>query len=286
MKIRQFQRNSDNLEITFLKKILTSVWWNKDLRMWNHTKLVWDGKKKSKVPTVGSCETLLQTVMFLWWWVNFSKRGVKSVCFCRYVRVAVLPCKETTRCLFRTRGSLPQDVVEFNEVFGMQISHSALRQKTLRVDVCNTRKSGHEDCLVRGNQIKNISLFKSCDIKSLWFSWSHFFFSSSGRSSDQSGRRQLLRGEMHQVVQPAESSLHARNLQQGQREQSSRRRWQGKEKETRLWQKTDASLKRQDSHFSAEKKWRNRSNGDAGVKFEKNRLSKFPVNIHGVPTHP
>ncbi|XP_068456086.1 protein KIBRA [Clinocottus analis] len=69
-----------------------------------------------------------------------------------YVRSAVLPCVETTRCLFRTRGSLPQDVVEVNEVFSMQISHSALRQKTLRVDVCNTSKSGHEDCLA-GAQI-------------------------------------------------------------------------------------------------------------------------------------
>lgn len=67
---------------------------------------------------------------------------------CRYVRVAVLPCVEATRCLFRTRGCLPQDVVEVNEVFGTQISHSALRQKTLRVDVCNTRKTGHEECLV------------------------------------------------------------------------------------------------------------------------------------------
>ncbi|CAJ1063319.1 protein KIBRA [Xyrichtys novacula] len=69
-----------------------------------------------------------------------------------YVRVAVLPCVETTCCLFRTRSSLPQEVVEINEVFGMQISHSALRQKTLRVDVCNTSKSGHEDCLA-GSQI-------------------------------------------------------------------------------------------------------------------------------------
>lgn len=67
---------------------------------------------------------------------------------CRYVRAVVLPCVEATRCLFRTRGSLPQDVVEVNEVFGMQISHSALRQKTLRIDVCNTSKSGHEECLV------------------------------------------------------------------------------------------------------------------------------------------
>ncbi|KAM9348295.1 protein KIBRA [Symphorus nematophorus] len=69
-----------------------------------------------------------------------------------YVRSAVLPCVEATRCLFRTRGSLPQDVMEVNEVFSMQISHNALRQKTLRVDVCNTSKSGHEECLA-GAQI-------------------------------------------------------------------------------------------------------------------------------------
>lgn len=66
---------------------------------------------------------------------------------CSYVRVAVLPCVEATRCLFRTRGYLPQDVTEVKEVFGMQISQSALRQKTLRVDVCYN-KSGREACLV------------------------------------------------------------------------------------------------------------------------------------------
>uniref|UniRef100_A0A671UGM2 WW and C2 domain containing 1 n=1 Tax=Sparus aurata TaxID=8175 RepID=A0A671UGM2_SPAAU len=77
---------------------------------------------------------------------------LSTVHFMGYVRSAVLPCVEATRCLFRTRGSLPQDVVEVNEVFGMQISHSALRQKTLRVDVCVTSKSGHEECLA-GAQI-------------------------------------------------------------------------------------------------------------------------------------
>uniref|UniRef100_A0A7N6F6Z2 WW and C2 domain containing 1 n=1 Tax=Anabas testudineus TaxID=64144 RepID=A0A7N6F6Z2_ANATE len=69
-----------------------------------------------------------------------------------HVRLVMLPCVEATRCLFRTRSSLPQDVVEVNEVFGMQISHSALRQKTLRVDVCNSIKPGHEECLA-GAQI-------------------------------------------------------------------------------------------------------------------------------------
>uniref|UniRef100_A0A8C7IGG2 WW and C2 domain containing 1 n=1 Tax=Oncorhynchus kisutch TaxID=8019 RepID=A0A8C7IGG2_ONCKI len=72
--------------------------------------------------------------------------------FCRYIRVAVLPCSETTRCLFRTRGSLPQDAVEVNEVFGIQMAHNVLRQKTLRVDVCHTSPSGREECLA-GSQI-------------------------------------------------------------------------------------------------------------------------------------
>uniref|UniRef100_A0A8C7K5G9 WW and C2 domain containing 1 n=1 Tax=Oncorhynchus kisutch TaxID=8019 RepID=A0A8C7K5G9_ONCKI len=77
----------------------------------------------------------------------------KCVCLLhRYIRVAVLPCSESTCCLFRTRGSLPQDIVEVNEVFGVQMAHNALRQKTLRVDICHTSLSGREECLA-GAQI-------------------------------------------------------------------------------------------------------------------------------------
>uniref|UniRef100_A0A8B9HES6 WW and C2 domain containing 1 n=1 Tax=Astyanax mexicanus TaxID=7994 RepID=A0A8B9HES6_ASTMX len=75
-------------------------------------------------------------------------KGMKAL----YVRLVVLPCPEATRCLFRTRGSLPDDTVELNEVFGVQLSPVALRQKTLRVDVCCTSKSGREECLA-GAQI-------------------------------------------------------------------------------------------------------------------------------------
>ncbi|XP_069572620.1 protein KIBRA [Brachyistius frenatus] len=85
-----------------------------------------------------------------------------------YVRVVALPCVEATRCLFRTRGSLPQDVVEFNEVFGMQISQGALRQKTLRVDVCNTSKSGHEECLA-GAQISLADVSCSEERRTKWY---------------------------------------------------------------------------------------------------------------------
>uniref|UniRef100_A0A671M5A1 Protein KIBRA-like n=1 Tax=Sinocyclocheilus anshuiensis TaxID=1608454 RepID=A0A671M5A1_9TELE len=66
----------------------------------------------------------------------------------RYVRVVVLPCSEPIRCLFRTHGALPQEPLEFKEAFSLQLSSVALRQKTLRIDVCSTSKAGREDCLV------------------------------------------------------------------------------------------------------------------------------------------
>ncbi|XP_067280855.1 protein KIBRA [Pseudorasbora parva] len=69
-----------------------------------------------------------------------------------YVRVVVLPCSEPVRCLFRTHGALPQEPLELKEAFSLQMSSTALRQKTLRIDVCTTSKSGREDCLA-GAQI-------------------------------------------------------------------------------------------------------------------------------------
>lgn len=82
----------------------------------------------------------------------------------RYIRVAVLPCSESTCCLFRTRGSLPQDIVEVNEVFGVQMAHNALRQKTLRVDICHTSLSGREECLVSVTTVTGLSLMSQFSI--------------------------------------------------------------------------------------------------------------------------
>uniref|UniRef100_A0A674MHC3 WW and C2 domain containing 1 n=1 Tax=Takifugu rubripes TaxID=31033 RepID=A0A674MHC3_TAKRU len=99
------------------------------------------------------------------------KRGIpisSGLLVYRYVRVVVLPCVEATRCLFRTRGFPPQDVVELDEVFGTQISHSALRQKTLRVDVCHTSKSGHEECLT-GAQISLADISCSEERRTKWY---------------------------------------------------------------------------------------------------------------------
>ncbi|TRY96157.1 hypothetical protein DNTS_028349, partial [Danionella cerebrum] len=69
-----------------------------------------------------------------------------------YVRVVVLPCSEAIRCLFRTHGALPQEALEFKEAFSLQMSSTALRHKTLRIDICTTSKSGREQCLA-GAQI-------------------------------------------------------------------------------------------------------------------------------------
>ncbi|XP_061607185.1 protein KIBRA [Phyllopteryx taeniolatus] len=103
-----------------------------------------------------------------------------------HVRVAVLPCVETTRCLFRTSAYLPQDVVDFNEVFGVQLSHSALRQKTLRVDVCDTSKSGHEHCLA-GAQISLADVNCSEERRTTWYNLlSHAFLPDvSGKDKDR-----------------------------------------------------------------------------------------------------
>lgn len=62
--------------------------------------------------------------------------------------MAVLPCLESTSCLFRTRPLEVSDNLMYSEVFWVSISYPALRQKTLRVDVCTVDKSRLEECLV------------------------------------------------------------------------------------------------------------------------------------------
>ncbi|XP_061659469.1 protein KIBRA [Syngnathoides biaculeatus] len=101
-----------------------------------------------------------------------------------HVRVAVLPCVETTRCLFRTCAYPPQDIMEFNEVFGMHLSHSALRQKTLRVDVCDTSNSGHERCLA-GAQISLADVSCSEDRRTTWYNLLSHTFLTDVRDKDK-----------------------------------------------------------------------------------------------------
>uniref|UniRef100_A0A8C1RTU8 WW and C2 domain containing 1 n=1 Tax=Cyprinus carpio TaxID=7962 RepID=A0A8C1RTU8_CYPCA len=105
------------------------------------TRMSGPGSKKAGVTSAVSDESVAGDSGFL-----------LDLLYCRYVRVVVLPCSEPVRCLFRTHGALPQEPLEFKEAFSLQMSSTALRQKTLRIDVCSTSKAGREHCLA-GAQI-------------------------------------------------------------------------------------------------------------------------------------
>ncbi|POI33215.1 hypothetical protein CIB84_003034 [Bambusicola thoracicus] len=84
------------------------------------------------------------------------------------IRVAVLPCLESTSCLFRTRPLEVSDNLMYNEVFWVSISYPALRQKTLRVDVCTVDKSRLEECL-GGAQISLAEICRSGEKSTRWY---------------------------------------------------------------------------------------------------------------------
>ncbi|NP_001096212.1 protein KIBRA [Xenopus tropicalis] len=85
-----------------------------------------------------------------------------------YIRVAVLPCSESTSCLFRTRTLEQSDTLLYNEMFLVSTSHSALRQKTLRVDVCTRQSNHHEECL-GGSQISLADVCHSEEQEAHWY---------------------------------------------------------------------------------------------------------------------
>ncbi|KAM4747800.1 protein KIBRA [Rhinophrynus dorsalis] len=85
-----------------------------------------------------------------------------------YVRVAVLPCSESTSCLFRTRTMEHSDNLMFNEMFLVSASHAALRQKTLRVDVCTLQTNHREECL-GGAQISLADVCRSGEKEARWY---------------------------------------------------------------------------------------------------------------------
>ncbi|KAG3265194.1 WWC1-containing, partial [Ictidomys tridecemlineatus] len=84
------------------------------------------------------------------------------------ILVAILPCSESTTCLFRTRFLDASDTLLFNEMFWVSVSYQALHQKTLRVDVCTTDRSHVEECL-RGAQIRLAEVCCSGERSTRWY---------------------------------------------------------------------------------------------------------------------
>ncbi|KAG9490808.1 hypothetical protein GDO78_006247 [Eleutherodactylus coqui] len=85
-----------------------------------------------------------------------------------YIRVAVLPCSESTTCLFRTRTVEISDNLMYNEMFLVPVSHASLRQKTLRIDVCTLGNQHREECLA-GAQISLADVCRSGEKEVRWY---------------------------------------------------------------------------------------------------------------------
>ncbi|XP_070270550.1 protein KIBRA [Myotis yumanensis] len=105
------------------------------------------------------------------------------------IRVAVLPCSESTTCLFRTRPLDASDALMFNEVFWVSMSYPALHQKTLRVDVCTTDQSHPEDCL-GGAQISLAEVCRSGERSTRWYNLlSYKYLKQQNREPKPGGAR-------------------------------------------------------------------------------------------------
>uniref|UniRef100_A0A8C5QCY6 WW and C2 domain containing 1 n=1 Tax=Leptobrachium leishanense TaxID=445787 RepID=A0A8C5QCY6_9ANUR len=85
-----------------------------------------------------------------------------------YIRVAILPCSESTSCLFRTRTMETSDSITYNEMFLVSVSNAALHQKTLRIDLCTQQASHREECL-GGAQISLADTCRSGEKEVLWY---------------------------------------------------------------------------------------------------------------------
>ncbi|KAI5620232.1 protein KIBRA, partial [Silurus asotus] len=108
-----------------------------------------------------------------------------------YVRVVVLPCPEATRCLFRTRRSQAHDTLELNEVFAVQLSPTAFKQKTLRIDVCSTTMSRREECLA-GAQISLADMECTEEWCTKWYNLLNYML-----ISDMNGKNKALEAPVH-----------------------------------------------------------------------------------------
>ncbi|KAL4660035.1 protein KIBRA-like [Arapaima gigas] len=128
-----------------------------------------------------------------------------------YFRVAVLPCTETTRCLFRTRGVSLQETVDLNEVFGVQMSHSALRQKTLRVDVCYTDKFGREECLA-GAQISLAEISSFGERSTRWYNLLPYTYLADIDPKEKETKVRHMSSKLHCVFQGSVDTLEPNTM--------------------------------------------------------------------------
>nr|XP_003404694.1 protein KIBRA isoform X1 [Loxodonta africana] len=139
------------------------------------------------------------------------------------VRVAILPCSESTTCLFRTRPLDASDSLVFNEVFWVSVSYPALHQKTLRVDVCTTDRSHLEECL-GGAQISLAEVCRSGERSTRWYNLlSYKYLKKQNREPKPVGATRPSPGPENTDAVSALLAQTAVELEKRQEERSSTR---------------------------------------------------------------
>ncbi|XP_010861655.1 PREDICTED: protein KIBRA [Bison bison bison] len=137
------------------------------------------------------------------------------------IRAALLPCSESTTCLFRTRPLDAADTLVFNEVFWVSMSYPALHQKTLRVDVCTTDRCHLEECL-GGAQISLAEVCRSGERSTRWYNLlSYKYLKKQSREPKQVGAMAPIPGPESTDAVSALLEQTAVELEKRQEERSS-----------------------------------------------------------------
>lgn len=179
-----------------------------------------------------------------------------------HVRVAVLPCSEATQCLFRTSTVVLQEAIQVNEVFGMHLAQNALRQKTLRLDVCVTAASGREHC-VAGAQISLADVTSSGERQVKWYNLlSHSHISSIERKSTRTS-------EQH-TSDTQEMPLYAASHTSAEPSQD--------------WPETDGFEDEDGSEVEEEEFYPESSQWEAEVEEAAKATAQVPTPVHPPPT--
>lgn len=137
------------------------------------------------------------------------------------IRAAILPCSESTTCLFRTRPLDAADTLVFNEVFWVSMSYPALHQKTLRVDVCTTDRCHLEECL-GGAQISLAEVCRSGERSTRWYNLlSYKYLKKQSREPKPAGAMAPIPGPESTDAVSALLEQTAVELEKRQEERSS-----------------------------------------------------------------
>ncbi|XP_007937932.1 protein KIBRA [Orycteropus afer afer] len=193
------------------------------------------------------------------------------------IRMAILPCSESTTCLFRTRPLDASDTLVFNEVFWVSVSYPALHQKTLRVDVCTTDSSHLEECL-GGAQISLAEVCQSGERSTRWYNLlSYKYLKKQNREAKPVGATGPSPGPESTDAVSALLEQTAVELEKRQEERSSTRTLEDSWRYDETSENEAAAEEEEEEEVFAEKPSLDMDKCPAALKVDKETNTETPV---------